>query len=243
VFSLDQCADQYVLALSPRADIVGLSTRARNADSELRNSAVGLPLRRATTESVLAAAPEVVVRQWGGDERLAEALRRRRIAVVQIDDAADFAGVRANVRRVAAAVGQPAAGEALIRRMDTELAASVGAWKGQPALYVTPGGVTGGPGTLMSAMLTAVGLINLERAPGFGSVSLERLIANPPAAMVLGFFSDLAAGNQHWTLAGNGRFRALAEQRRIASLPGRLLGCPAWFVGDAAAQIAAASPR
>ncbi|HEY5289048.1 MAG TPA: ABC transporter substrate-binding protein, partial [Caulobacteraceae bacterium] len=36
VLSLDQCADQYLLALSPRAEIVGLSTRARNADSYLR---------------------------------------------------------------------------------------------------------------------------------------------------------------------------------------------------------------
>ena len=29
VVSLDQCADQYVLALAPRADIKGLSYRAR----------------------------------------------------------------------------------------------------------------------------------------------------------------------------------------------------------------------
>src|SRR5271169_4039803 len=126
VYSLDQCADQYVLALSPRADIVGLSTRARNLDAYLRDAARGLPMRRATTESALAARPDLVVREWGGDERLAEALRRRGIAVVKIDDATDFAGVRANVRKVALALGQAPAGEALIGRMDGELAAARG---------------------------------------------------------------------------------------------------------------------
>jgi len=54
VYSLDQCADQYVLALSPRSSIVGLSKRADDADAYLRAEAAGLPLRRATTEAVLA---------------------------------------------------------------------------------------------------------------------------------------------------------------------------------------------
>src|SRR5450432_4272725 len=98
VYSLDQCADQYVLALSPRADIVGLSRRATNGDSYLRAQVGALPRRRATGESVLAAAPAVVVRWWGGDERLLADLRRRGVDVVVIDDAADFPGVRANIR-------------------------------------------------------------------------------------------------------------------------------------------------
>jgi iron complex transport system substrate-binding protein len=50
--SLDQCADQYVLALSPRSAIAALSTRARNPDSYLRAQAAGLPEKRATIESV-----------------------------------------------------------------------------------------------------------------------------------------------------------------------------------------------
>ena len=53
VMSLDSCADQYVLALSPRASSVGLSARADDHDSYMRASARGLPVRRATTEAVL----------------------------------------------------------------------------------------------------------------------------------------------------------------------------------------------
>ncbi|MGH7024763.1 MAG: ABC transporter substrate-binding protein, partial [Caulobacteraceae bacterium] len=147
VFSLDQCADQYVLALSPRADIVGLSTRARNADSFLRAAAVGLPERRATAESVLGAAPQVVVRYWGGDERLIADLTRRGVRVLTIHDAIDFAGVRANIRRVAADLGNPRGGAALIARMDGELAAAADAGGGRGLYYVTSGGDTQGPGT------------------------------------------------------------------------------------------------
>ena len=130
VLALDQCADQYVLALSPRAAIAGLSRRALNADSYLARDARGLPRRRATSESALAARPQVVVRYWGGDERLLADLRRRGVRVVRIGDAASFAGVRANVREVAAALGQGPAGEALIAAMDRELAAGRGAWRG-----------------------------------------------------------------------------------------------------------------
>ena len=45
VMSLDQCADQYVLALSPREAIVGVSPRVDDRDSYLRARAAGLPQR------------------------------------------------------------------------------------------------------------------------------------------------------------------------------------------------------
>jgi iron complex transport system substrate-binding protein len=124
--------------------------------------------------------------------------------------------------------------------MDTQLAAARGAQQGRGVLYVTPGGDTAGSGTLVGAMLKAAGFRNLADPPGYSTLSLERLVGWPPSAMVLGFFTDLAAGTQHWTLAGNGRFRALARQRAVASLPGSILGCPAWFAGDAVQALARA---
>ena len=130
IVALDQCADQYVMALVPRSEIAGVTPRADDDDAWLRTRAAGLPVRRPTAESMLAAGPTVAVRYWGGDERLMRALQRRGVRVVQIDDATDFDGVRANVRRVAAGVGQPAAGERLVARMDADLAGARGAWGG-----------------------------------------------------------------------------------------------------------------
>jgi iron complex transport system substrate-binding protein len=243
VFSLDQCADQYVLALSPREAIVGLSTRADDADSRLREQAGGLPLRRSTLESVLAAKPDVVVRHWGGDARLLAALRRHGVAVVDVPEAQDFDDVRASLRAVGAALGQPARAEALSREMDRRLARAAGAWGGARALYVTPGGATAGEGTLIGAMLKAAGLSSAAERPGYSTVSLEQLVMKPPTAVVLGFFDSFMLANTYW---GPGRHQALrgaAEGRTIASLPGAVLGCPGWFVAEAAETLAARASK
>lgn len=240
IVSLDSCADQYVLALAPREEIVGLSKRALDSDSHERGRAAGLPEQRANLEAALAAHATIAVRYWTPDARLPDALRRFGVEVVQIDEAHDFAGLRANLRKVAAALGQRAAGEALIARMDGQLAASRGAWQGARALYLTPAGFTSGPDTLVAAMMSAAGLAPLAAAPGYAPVRLEALVLNPPAALVLGFFKDLAGGRQHWTIAGDGYLRGLIRQRAVASLPGRLLGCPAWYAAEGSLALAQA---
>jgi iron complex transport system substrate-binding protein len=242
VDSLDQCADQYVLALAPRDEIAAVSRRALNADSAERALAVGLPELRPTLESVLGERATVAVYYWTADARLPGALRRQGIAAVRIDEANDFPGIRANIRKVAAALGQPAAGEALVARMDRELAAAGGAWGGARALYLTPGGFTAGQATLVGAMMAAAGLSNAAVGPDYAPVPLESLVLNPPRALVLGFFRDLAGGRQHWTIAGNGYLKALVAQRAIASLPGSMLGCPAWTAADGVLALAQARP-
>lgn len=243
VLSLDQCADQYVLALSPRAAVVGLSPRVRNTDSWLGSRAAGLPILRADAESALAARPGVVVRYWGGDPKLLAVLMRRGARIITLEDATDFAGIRRNVRSVAAALGASAEGEGLIAGMDRQLAQSAGAWGGRPALYLTSGGATAGPGSLIDEMLRAAGLRNLTRAPGFHELSLERLTLEPPAAVVEGFFDPGSQARVHWGPGRHGALNRLTQGRTLVRVPGALLGCPAWFVGDAVSLIARAAPR
>ena len=241
VVALDQCADQFVMAMVPPAEIVGVTPRADDADAWLRARARGLPVRRPTAESMLAANPTVAVRYWGGDERLMRALRRRGVRVVQIDDATDFDGVRANVRLVAAGLGQPAAGERLVARIDADLAGARGAWGGRRALYMTPSGYTTGAGTLTDAVLRAAGLGNASGTPGFSPVSLERLVLNPPALFIKAFFESVRIDRR-----GPGRGRVMAQMtqgRTAAELPGSLLTCPAWFASEASRRLAARAPR
>jgi iron complex transport system substrate-binding protein len=241
VMSLDSCADQYVLALAPRETIVGLSHRAVARDSYMRASAVGLPRRRATVESLVAARPDVVVRHWGGDARLVAALDRRGMRTVRIDDAADFEGVRANIRRVALALDRKAAGEALIARMDRQLKAAAGAWKGDTALYLTPGGYTAGGGTLIDTMLKAAGLSNAARGPFFSAVPLEAMVMNPPRAVVLGFFDQTRAGSDRWGPGRHAALKRVTRERTLASLPGAVVGCPAWFAAEGSLMLARAA--
>ena len=242
IVSLDQCADQFVLALSPRPWIAGLSPRVLADDSLLRQRAKSLPIVRADIEAILGARPTVVVRYWGGSPLLQADLRRRGVIVVTIDDAIDFAGVRANVRRVARTLGETGAGEVLIAGMNAKLAASAGAWRGRRAAYLTGGGATSGTGTLIDAMLRAAGLKNATQSQGFSEISFESFVVNPPSAIVAGFFEDAVAARQPWGLGRHRLLHDLVKRRAIVSLPASILACPAWFAADGVEAIAAAAP-
>ena len=242
IMALDQCADQYVLALAPDADLA-LSPRADDPDAWLRQQAVGHKRLRPTLEAAVGFQPDVVVRYWGGEPRLLSALTQRGVKVVTIDDALDLEGIRRNIRTVARDLGHAERGQALERQMDAKLA------KASPvkpvaeapgAVYLTSGGFTAGPGTLMDAMMRAAGFRNLSAAPGFGALSVEQIAMNPPVRFVLGFFDQLRAD-----LRGPGRHPVVAraaEGRTAARLPAATLTCPAWFAADAVEMMAKGRP-
>jgi iron complex transport system substrate-binding protein len=243
IFSLDQCADQFVLGLADRDAIVGLSRRVDDRDSYLSALAPGLPMRRPTLESILAARPTLVVRYWGGDPRLVRTLRARGVRVAEIAEANDFEGVRRNVRTIAAALGRAQAGEAMVGEMNRELAAARGAWRGQSALYLTSGGYTAGPGTLVDAIMRAAGLVNAVRAPGFSTAPLEALVLAPPQRLVLGFFDNRTVAIQRWGPGRHQVVRRLLKDRTATRLSSRVMGCPGWFSTNAVRRLANAGRR
>jgi len=238
VMSLDQCADQYVLALAPDAEMA-LSPRADDPDAWMRQASAGRRLVRPTLEAAIAFRPDVVVRYWGGEPRLLARLEADGVRVLTIKDATGFDGIRGNVRLVAQGLGATGPGETLISRLDGTLAgpAQTGATSKPRALYLTAGGFTAGKGTLIDAILTAAGFTNAVATPSFTPVSVERMVLFPPARFVLGFF-DQARGD--WRGAGRHPvLRRLAQGRVAARLPAATLTCPAWFAADAAALLKA----
>lgn len=234
VMSLDQCADQYVLALAPELDLA-LSPRADDPDAWLRREAAGRRRVRPTLEAAIGFNPDVVVRYWGGEPRLLAALERRGVRVVTLRDATDFDGVRGNVRDVARALDRPARGEAALNHMQARLDHARTDRSRGTALYLTSGGFTAGAGTLVDAILKAAGYVNAA-SPGFGAVNVERIALEPPTRFILAFFEQTRAD---WR--GVGRHpvvRKAAQGRTAARLPGSVLSCPAWFAADAAAMLA-----
>lgn len=239
IMALDQCADQYVLALAPDAELA-LSPRADDPDAWLRSAAEGRRRMRPSLEAAMAFKPDVVVRYWGGEPRLLHRLAADGARVVTIDDARDFDGVRMNIRTVAQAVGAARAGEGLIARMERTLHSASTGREGQPrprALYLTAGGFTAGRGTLIDAILSAAGFVNAVDLPFFAPVSVERTVLRPPASFVLGFFDQIRSD---WRGAGrHPALRRVAKGRVAARLPAAALTCPAWFAADAAAMLKA----
>lgn len=238
VMSLDQCADQYVLALAPDAELA-LSPRADDPDAWMRTEAMGRPRIRPSLESAIAFRPDVVVRYWGGDARLLTRLEQSGVVVTTLADAQDFKAVSANIDAASKALGRAERGQALIARMQAKLATAAppaSARRGE-ALYLTAGGFTAGAGTLVDAVLRAAGFGNAATTSGFAPVSVERMALSPPARFVLGFFDQVRAD---WRGAGRHPVvRRAAEGRVAAELPAAVLTCPAWFAADAAVMLKA----
>lgn len=238
VMALDQCADQYVLALRPDAELA-LSPRADDPDAWLRTAALGRRRVRPTLEAAISFRPDVVVRYWGGDQRLLARLEASGVHIVNIEDATDFNGVRRVIQTVSEGLAVPERGAAMSERMDRVLreAAAPADGPGPSALYLTSGGFTAGRGTLVDAIMKAAGLTNAAAPPFFSPVSVERIALFPPARFVLGFF-DQARGD--WRGAGRHPVvRKAAEGRTTARLPAAVLTCPGWFAADAVAMLKA----
>lgn len=236
VMALDQCADQYVLALRPDAELA-LSPRADDPDAWMRDAAAGHRRVRPTLEAAIAFRPDVVVRYWGGEPRLLARLEASGVQVVTITDANTFRGIENNIDAVSQGLGVPERGEALAARMAATLrqTAPAPAAPRPSALYLTAGGFTAGRGTLVDAILSAAGFANAAAGPWFAPVSVERIALYPPAMFVLGFFDQVRAD---WR--GPGRHpvvKGAARGRVVARLPAAALTCPAWFAADAAALL------
>lgn len=241
--SLDQCADQYALKLAPRTSIAALSPRTDDPDSFLREAARGLPRTRVSLENVLAVRPTHVIRYWGGSPQLVRALERRGVKVHTVGDAQDLDAVARETTAAGRFLGGDAerrAAEA-VEEMERKRASAAGRWRGEPALYLTPGGYTSGPGTLIDAVLRAAGLRNATRGAVFAPAPAERLLLAPPRLLVLGFF-DTATQNGRWSPGRRFERLSFARGRTAASLPGSMLGCPAWFAADAALRLAREAP-
>lgn len=245
VVSLDYCADQYVLALADREQILALSPAATAEYSYLAARAEGLPQVRPTPEAVLMLSPDLVVRQWGGGFGAPEVLKRFRVPVAQIGFGDTLAEARVNLLAVGEALGQRARALALAAEMDRRLTAVARSRpeKAPRALYLTAGGMTSGAGTFVDAILRAAGVRNMTAAKGgrgWVPVDLENLALDPPDLFVMAFFDKRERRVAAWSPTRHAfLFRELAG-RSTVYLPSREVACSAWFVVDAIEAIAKA---
>ena len=241
VASLDFCADQFVLALADREQILAVSAQADDAHSALRAQAEGLPQLRDAAEEVLALQPDLVVRSYGGDARTLAFYQRLGLPLHQIGFASDFDGVRRNIREAAAALRQEARGEALIAHMDAQLTDA--SLQTRPAaLYLTPAGATSGSGTLMDAVIVAGGADNAAAADGsvgWRTLPLEALAFEAPDLVVTAFLDGDSAAKDGWALANHPVFQRLIETTPRVDLDGAYTACGAWLLADAVSDLRA----
>lgn len=235
VVSLDYCADQFVLALADRGQILAVSKDAERQFSHLREKAKGLPKVRAAAEDVIALQPDIVVRSFGGDARALDFYQRFGIRTVQLGYAEDVQGTEGVLRAVAAELGQSDRAEALIAAMP-----GAAPQTGRAALYVTPGGVSAGKGTMIESIMARAGLSNANPREGWTDLPLEQLVQAPPSLMLTAFFGFDDDSTDRWSVSRHPVMQRMMAGAQVIEMDESRVSCPAWLVADEAQAIARA---
>ncbi len=194
IVSLNPCTDAILAEVADPTQLLAISHYSHDP------RATSMPLAQArkfrvtggTVEEVLALDPDVVVAGAFLPPATAQAFERLGIRVETFGIVPDLAENAAQIRRLAALVGHPERGEALLRRIDDALA--LARHNGQPidALLWQTGGIVPGEQTLIANLLAHTGFASHSAARGLGQAAylpLEQVLADPPQVV-------LAAGSE-----------------------------------------------
>jgi iron complex transport system substrate-binding protein len=192
IISLNLCTDQILIDLVPASRIRALSHVAADASvSSIAARAAKFTRVRGEAEEVLALDPDLVVTTEFSTPTTVSMLERLGRRVLKVPFASDLAGVRDVVRRIAEAVGEADAGNAVIAKLDQRLAAVATTAPGDTtptAVIYQVNGIASAAGTLEDEALRLAGFRNLASElnldPG-GRVALEAIVAHPPDLLVL----------------------------------------------------------
>lgn len=238
IVSLDLCADQYVLKFADEERILAVSPDATRVFSYMRDAAAGIPTVRPVAEDVLILKPDLVVRSYGGGPGASQFFEKAGIPVLEVGWAADLPAVMTNVQRIADGLGSHDQGAAVVADMQTRLAALSQQAQGKTALYMTPAGVTTGPGSLIHEMILAAGLDNFQKDPGWRSIPLEGLAYEQPDLVAAAFFGTATNHPDAWSPMKHPVARAQLTAQPIVSLEGAWTSCNGWFLMDAVEALA-----
>lgn len=227
VVSLDGCADQYVLGLVPRDQILALSDRARLPDSYFRERAAAVRRIQPRLETLLALDPDVVVRTWGGDLNLIKALEKHHIRIVNINDITNYDQAKPELFRVAKELGQEAGAGIEAHRFDLAMAAIQPVGEGRTVLYYTPTGTSAGPDTMVGDMLQRLGFKLETQNKGFFYLSPEVLLSMKPDIFALAFYDDHYAMRR--VPGRNPLVRAQIAATPNFTLSRQSVSCSGWF--------------
>ena len=242
IISLDFCADQYVLKLADRENILALSPEATMPHSYLRDEAEGMPSVRPFAEDALALQPDLIVRSYGGGPDAERFFARAGIPVLNIGWAGEVGAIKTVTQTVSAGLGEPERGQALVANIDARLAAIRKHPNAPEILYMTPTGITAGQNTFVGNLINEAGLTNFETRPGWHALPLERLASEQPDLVGASFFDSANLSHNIWSAARHPIARAQIDTKPAIELPGAWTACGAWFALDAVEALAGAKP-
>jgi iron complex transport system substrate-binding protein len=190
IVSFNLCADQLVVALADSDQIAALSPYAKDRHlSVVAEQARRFPTLDWNAESTVALGPDLVLVGPNDRRETRRMLTDLKIPVADVALVTDIATARAQILTVAARLGHPARGEAMVRALDAARGrlAALARPVAKTALVVERGGYVEGPQSLTATLLAEAGLRLPAGAPGGygGYMSLETLLVTRPDVLVL----------------------------------------------------------
>lgn len=245
VVSLNPCLDVVLVHVADRAQILGLSHYARDAQqSTIAAVARTYPITYESAEEVIALRPDVVLSAAHSSPATRAALKRLNIRTELFKVPNSWVENQAQIRRIADAVGHPQRGEALIARVEAAMARGAPRPGTRPvtALVFQPNGFAAGHGTLVDEMMRRAGFENVAERYGlrkWGNVSLERLLDDPPEVLLAG---QARPNAPTWAerILEHPALAAVAPRMARAVFPERLLYCGGPVLIQTAAVLATA---
>ncbi|MFC3100454.1 ABC transporter substrate-binding protein [Altererythrobacter lauratis] len=228
IVSLNLCTDQLLMQLVEPRRIAAVTQLAADPHfSAMAAEARRLPVTRGTAEEVIALRPDLVLAGTFSARQAVAMLRRLGYPVVELAPESDFAAITTNIRLLAAAVGERERGEALVRELETALAAVPPAPQDAP-LYAdyAANGFSSGNGTLLAEVANRAGFRTLGQHLGWNGVrqvSLEQMLHTPPTVIDLGDPGSAPALAQENTR--HPAMRHVLHDAKVLAIPSRYTAC------------------
>lgn len=237
IISIDYCADQMLLKLAKRERVSGVSKEIDLDKSFAAPLAVNLPRVRANIEDILALRPSMVVASYAGSPMLDAQLARVGVRVVRLGYAAKLEDIPPTIRAAARQFEAKPAGEATVAEFRAKLRGAAKSGPLPTLLYLTPGGVTTGAGSLIDDAIQAAGYRNFESRTGWHSLPLETMAMHRPDAVLTAFFDNRQHDQDAWSSARHPLVARSLAGKPVLAVPGSAVSCGNWLIGDVVKQL------
>jgi iron complex transport system substrate-binding protein len=196
VASLNLCTDELLLMLGDPKQIVSVTHLAQQpAETRLWRDARRHRRNDGSLVSVAGLRPDLVLTMGGGARDRERIARRLGMRLLELPYPQSLADIEQAVRSVSTALGRPAAGRAVLAKME-RLKRNRPA-RASDTIWLGGGGRTVAAGSLAAQWMALAGL--RQRAMAGDRVSLEQLLVHPPAVILRSDYRQgQYSGEQRW---------------------------------------------
>ena len=247
IVSLNLCADELVLRLADPGRVASVTYLARDPRaSNVAGRAAHVPINRGLAEEIVPLAPDLVIAGAFTTRATTAMLRRLGLEVMELGVPASLEEAYAQIRQVAARLGERARGEAMVAEIHAAMAALPPAPADHPtAVVLRPNGFTAGRGSVPDEVLARAGLDNLAArlsTDRMGQLALEEIVVARPDLLVVNSAPD-AQPSLADELLHHPALAPFTKAARAVPLPIRLWACAGPGLAEAAARLAAARTK